>query len=149
MKYSLLLLTILIVAITACNKDKFTTIPQVKINSISPKEVHFSDIIRMKGNFTDHEGDLDSFLIVYKWYNGTTALPRDTFRYSIADLEVPVSTRQADLEVSFEYHTFNTDLRNLPSVARDTTATLGLVLKDKAGNRSEYAESDPIRLMNN
>ncbi len=149
MKYIFSSLVFLLAFTTACNKDKFTTIPQVKVQSISPDEVHFGDILSVKGSYTDQEGDVDSILIVYKWYNGSTAIPRDTFRYSIQELEVPGNPRQADLEINFEYHTNNTNLRFLSSVARDTTATFGLVVKDKEGNRSEYAESDPIRLTNN
>ncbi|MBL7733021.1 MAG: hypothetical protein JNM88_17760 [Chitinophagaceae bacterium] len=150
MRYCLFLILAVATLVTACNKDKFTTTPQVKIKSISPSEVFFSDIIRMQGSFTDEEGDVDSVLIVYKWYNGSTAIPRDTFRYKLDVLNVPDKTRQADIEVTFEYHTNNNpDLRFLPSVLKDTNATFGLILKDKDGNRSEYAESDQIRLKNN
>jgi hypothetical protein len=102
----------------------------------------------MKGNYTDEEGDVDSVLIVYKWYNGTTVVKKDTFRYSPANIGVPDKTRQADITITFEYNTNNLpDLVPLSGVSvRDTTATLGLILKDKAANRSEYAESEQIRL---
>ncbi len=149
MKYSLFVILALVVFSTACNKDKFTTVPQAKISALTPADVHFGDIIRLKGSFTDDEGDIDSILIVYKWYNGSTALPRDTFRYAFEDLDLPASTRQGDLEINFEYHTNNTDYRSLPSVLKDTTAAFGLVIKDKALNRSEFVESKTIRLKNN
>jgi hypothetical protein len=62
-------------------------------------------------------------------------------------LHLPANTREADFEITLEYNTQNTDLVKLSGVSnRDTTATFGVVLKDKAGHRSAYAEWDPIRL---
>jgi hypothetical protein len=148
MKYSLLAIAIIFIAVIACNKDKFTTTPQVEIKSISPNTVRNGDVINLKGSFTDQEGDLDSVLIVYKWYNGTAVVKKDTFRYTLATLNLPVKTREADLEIAFEYNTSNLNIVTLPGVSvRDTTATLGLILKDEKANRSDYKESNQIRLI--
>jgi hypothetical protein len=143
---SLLILSLFVAA--SCNKDKFTTIPQVSIESIKPDVVSNGNIISMKGEFTDQEGDLDSALIVYKWYNGAIVVRNDTFRYTFATFDLPPKTRQADISVDFQYNTSNPNgLVTLPGAGiRDTTATLGLILIDKANNRSAYAESAPIRL---
>lgn len=148
MKYSLLVLIVLVVIVTACNKDTFTTEPQVEVKSISPETVFNGDVINMKAKYTDDEGDLDSAYIVYKWYNNTTVVRADTFRYLYSILNLPSDLRRADIEVTFEYNTNNyPDLVPLPGVSvRDTTATFGLVLIDKAGHRSNYSESNPIRL---
>jgi hypothetical protein len=149
MKYFFPVIAAILFVLIACNKDKFTTIPQVEIKSISPTTVTSGSILNMKGQFTDDEGDLDSILIVYKWYNAATVVRNDTFRYSFEGLAIPTESRQADLEVTFEYNTNNFgDLVPLPGVSvRDTTATLGLILKDKEANRSEYKESEKIRLI--
>jgi hypothetical protein len=148
MKYSLIALVAIIVAIIACNKDKFTTTPQVDIKSISPSTVRNGNVIELKGSFTDQEGDIDSVLIVYKWYNGTAVVRKDTFRYNLTALKLPVQTRQGDLEIAFEYNTNNLGIVTLPGVSvRDTTATLGIVMKDVKKNRSEYKESKQIRLI--
>lgn len=142
-----LLITLIIVAIS-CNKDKFTTIPQISIESISPSTAVNGDIISVKGKYTDQEGDVDSALIVYKWYNGTTVVRKDTFRYSFASFGLPPSTKKADISVDFQYNTSNPNgYVTLPGASlRDTTGTLGIILVDKAKNRSNYAESKPIRL---
>ncbi len=141
-----LLITLVMVAVS-CNKDKFTTIPQVDIKSISPETVFSGNVISMRGKFTDQEGDLDSIILVYKWYNGTTAVKNDTLRYTTTSLNVPNKTREAEFSVDFEYNTANTGLLTLPGVSvRDTTAALGMIMVDKEKNRSEYKESDPIRL---
>jgi hypothetical protein len=149
MKITPSLLIILAVVIVSCNKDKFTTIPQLSIKSISPEFVFSGNIVTMKGKFTDQEGDLDSALIVYKWYNGAVAVIHDTIgRQSFLSFELPPKTRQGEFSVDFEYNTSNTGLRTLtaPNV-RDTTGALGIIFIDKAGNRSVYVESAPIRLV--
>lgn len=148
MKFLKSLLIVFLFIAAGCNKDKFTTIPQVTIESITPKTVFNGDILSMKGKYTDDEGDPDSALVVYKWYNGVTVVRKDTFRYSFTAFNLPAKTRQADISVDFQYNTANPNgFLTLPGAGlRDTTATLGLILIDKANNRSVYAESEPIRL---
>ena len=148
MKYSLFVLIVLVVIATACNKDKFTTEPQVEVKSITPETVFNGNIINLKAKYTDDEGDLDSAYDVYKWYNGATVVKADTFRYPYSILNLPSDLRRADIEVTFEYNTNNNpDLVPLPGVSvRDTTATFGLILIDKARHRSNYSESQPIRM---
>lgn len=150
MKRRLVLPLVLMAIIASCNKDKFKTEPQVDVRSISPNTVFSGDILTVKGDYTDDEGDIDSVFIVYKWYNGNTVvtpLTGDTFRFPFRLLNVPPKTRQADILVEFEFNsTRYDDIADLPGVSRDTTATFGLILKDKAGHRSNYSESDKIRL---
>ena len=148
MKYSLFVLIVLVVIATACNKDKFTTEPQVEVKSITPETVFNGNIINLKAKYTDDEGDLDSAYVVYKWYNGATVVKADTFRYPYSILNLPSDLRRADIEVTFEYNTNNNpDLVPLPGVSvRDTTATFRLILIDKARHRSNYSESQPIRM---
>ena len=147
MKFSLFLLSALVFIVIACTKDKFTTEPQVSIKSISPSVVFSGDIITMKGKYTDLEGDIDTVLVVYKWYNGAAVVKKDTFRYPFSSLDVPPKTQQADMNVVFEYNTNNhPELRILQGVSKDTTASFGLILKDKGSHRSNYSESNQIRL---
>jgi hypothetical protein len=145
MKAGILVLSALTILV-ACNKDKFTTTPQVKVTSITPTTVNNGNIITVNGEYTDDEGDLDSLLLVYKWYNGAAVVRNDTFRYGFDVTGLPDKTREAEIKVTYQYNTGNPGPPTLPGVAKDTTATLGMILKDKKANRSEYSESKPIRL---
>lgn len=147
MKLSLMLCGLCLVTIMACQKDKFTTTPQVDLKSITPNSVVIGDIIRLKGTFTDKEGDVDSAYIVYKWYNGNTVVKNDTFRYNLPALGVPAATKDGDIQVEFSYGRFLSGYVQLNSVTKDTTSTIGLILVDKQKNRSEYKESKQIRLI--
>lgn len=142
--YFILLLSVLF----ACSKDKFTSEPKVEIRSIQPATVYNGNVIRLLGSYTDEEGDVDSVYIVYKWFNGTTATRIDTLmRFPTGRLGIPAQLRKSDIAVEFEYNTYNqSNLLTLPGVTKDTSATLGLILIDKTRKRSNYAESNKIRL---
>lgn len=134
--------------LVACQKNKFQTTPQVKIKSIAPAEVNQGDVITMKAKVTDKEGDLDSIYIVYKWYDGTTPVKNDTLRYGLDYFNITDGLKDGEINVHFGYG-FLGDYPILPQSPlnlRDTSATLGLIILDKEKNRSEYAESDKIRL---
>lgn len=151
MKAKIVLLCLIIAGIfMACNKDKFTTTPQIKIKSVSPETVGQGNVIEVRGKFTDEEGDLDSVFVVYKWYDGATAaIVFDTIKYSVDILGLPKNTREGDLLLTFAYGIQIdgvTQLTPTPSI-RDTSATFGIVLKDKGANRSDYAESPKLRLI--
>jgi len=127
-----------------CNKDKFTTEPQAKIKDIAPSDVFQGNVIRLRGSFTDENGDLDSVFVVYKWYNNTVATKHDTLRYGIDGLGLPANLREGEVFVELGYGTPVGSLGGTP-VAKDTTAAFGLILLDKAKHRSTYVESDRIR----
>lgn len=139
----------LIVLLMACGKDKFTTIPQVEIKSISPKTVSQGDIIEFRSKYTDQEGDIDSISVVYRWYDATTFTRSDTFHYLFDQFKVPGKLRDGEIVVTFSYGRQLDGFQLLPGspVNKDTTSTLGLILTDKAGNKSDYKESDRIRLL--
>ena len=148
MKSYTIIIAALVVFVAACSKDKFTSAPQIEIKSISPSTVFSGDIIRVKGKYTDKEGNLDTVLVVYKFYNNALVTRNDTFRFPFAALKLPPKTTEADIDLIFEYNTLNTDFAKLSgsNITRDTTATLGIILKDKDSLRSNYSESSRIRL---
>ncbi|MFZ9695694.1 MAG: hypothetical protein ACO3AY_07475 [Chitinophagaceae bacterium] len=148
MKRNHFLWVFLMLLIVACNKDKFTTEPQVEVKSIQPSTVINGAILQLLADYTDNEGDLDSALVVYKWYNGNNPSFIDTLiRFPFSRLNLPTNLRKAEMVVQFEYNTLNQiNMLTLPGVTRDTSATLGLILIDKTGKRSNYSESNKIRL---
>ncbi|HYC38888.1 MAG TPA: hypothetical protein VEB63_00240 [Chitinophagaceae bacterium] len=140
----------LLTLVIACNKDKFTTVPQVQGKSISPETVFQGDIIRFVSKFTDKEGDLDSLLVIYKWYSGTNVTRvYDTMRETLNGHNLPASVKDGEIVLQYSYNQGGSGrpptLTPVPA-NRDTVATLGIIVIDKAGNRSNYAESGRITL---
>lgn len=137
---------VLATTLLACSKDKFKTEPQVDIKSFGPSEVHKGELFTLRAEVTDKEGDVqDSVLLVRKRYNGATALPADTLRYSIREFNSPVKSK-VEISAVFSYGELrdNYIFENLET--KDTDITMGILVTDKAGHRSNYAESGKIVL---
>ena len=144
------LLALFLVAgvLAACSKDKFKTVPQVDIKSISPDEAVNGSIIELLADVTDQEGDLqDSVIVVRKRFNGNTQLSVDSTRLSLKALGVP-NKQQIELRVTVSYGRLYPEYALFQDLERtfDRQFSIGLVVMDNAGNRSEYVESEKILL---
>lgn len=147
MRYPLIFASIFItILIAACTKDKFTTEPQVKAKSVSPGTVIKGQTITFTSSFKDDEGDVqDSVLVVFKRFNGSAILTIDTLRLKLDPGKIP-KARQGDIMVKFGYGELiiGTYLINLETADRE--ATFGIIIRDNAGHRSNYSESDKFTL---
>lgn len=140
----------LLVVLLACSKDKFQTTPQIEIKSFQPTDVKNRDIITLKATVTDKEGDLkDTIFIVNKRYNlaGDTLLSADTVNFNLGTLAFPEKDK-IDIEIVYTYGYQDQNLTKMYLALQDKERrfAVGLIIKDKAGNRSEYVESDKIVL---
>lgn len=135
--------------IFACSKDKFKTTPTVEIKSFGPGEVFAGTTFSLDAVVTDKEGDLQDTLILYKKRFDSTGrlLSTDSLqKYKLGNLGVPTHDR---LEINMQYSygppqrdgflLYNTEVKN-------TFLSIGIVVRDNAGNRSTYVESDKILL---
>lgn len=145
----ILLSGLIAATVFACSKDKFETKPQIKINEFGPEQVVKGQLIQLRATVTDKEGDIqDSLYVVRKRYNVTTnvLLTTDTIRYSLVTLGAPTKT-ETEIQVRFLYGELQPDIAPIQNLeTTDRSYTLGLVIIDKAGNRSDYVESEKIVL---
>ena len=135
--------------LSACTKDKFQTVPQVTIKSFGPEEVFKGQLIELIATVTDKEGDVqDSVYVVRKRFNANNVvLSTHTTRYNISTLGAP-KKQEIDVQVTFLYGELKPEvapIQNLETFA-DRNFSIGLVVIDKAGNRSQYVESETIVL---
>ena len=134
--------------LAACGKDKFQTVPQVEIKSLSPKNTVLGDVIVLTANVTDKEGDVqDSALFCRKKISlANFVVQTDTIRKSLKELGIP-SAQEYQLNLSLKYGQKVNEYEYQPnSDGVDRKLTLGVIVRDKAGNRSTYVESDTIIL---
>ena len=142
----ILVFCVLLVAVFACNKDKFKTEPQVEIKSLSPSEVRKGQLFSLRAVVRDKEGDIqDSVFLIRKRFDGPDLLTVDTLRFSINDFGFPDKS-EIEINAIFSYGEIrdNYIFENLENQDRDFA--LGVIVKDKAGHRSEYVESKKIVL---
>ena len=144
-----LLFGLIATAFAACSKDKFKTVPQVEIKSFGPEEVTKGQLIRLTAAITDKEGDLQDSVIFYRKVFATSGLlvtQDSSIRANLENLGVP---KNQEVELRFEmiYGESNQNyMTQNGSNAVDRRLTVGVYVKDKEGNRSEYVESDTIVL---
>jgi hypothetical protein len=145
MKITGLTLLVLISFFTACKKDKYTTEPQLKFKSVSPEVVQRGAVVEFVCSFTDEEGDVDSIFLVQKFYSGSNVTFVDTLRNNTYEQIMAPLSRSGEITMFGEHGTTNSGYKSYPwtaFVTRDTTATIGMLIIDKAGQRSNFVESD-------
>lgn len=143
----ILLIATLAFTLASCDKDKFETVPKVEITSFGPSEVVKGNLIKLFATVTDKEGDVqDSVVVARKIFNGNTLLTVDTVRSNLEALNVP-SRQTIEIEITYLYGELRPELAPIQNgVNVDRNYALGIYVKDKAGNRSQYVESDKIVL---
>ena len=135
MRYPILF-SIFTLFLLSCNKDKYTTVPQLKYESVNTKVLRQGDIITFTLTFTDAEGDLnDSLYIEEKALN----CPASSFtdHYTIPSFPT-TKNEQGDIVVDFRY------IDITPRCQENDTAIFRFAIKDKANHMSDTASTSPI-----
>jgi hypothetical protein len=123
-----------------CKKDRFTTKPQLKFESVNTQVLDRGQILSFKLSYTDLEGDLQDSIYVEKV---EPTCPQSGFSSKYILPNFP-TTRNAEgeIQVSFGYNVNNYPLIKAPQCGRNDTCYFRFVLKDKAQNLSDTVKSD-------
>lgn len=129
-----------------CQKDAYTTKPQISIKSISRTTISPGDLLLFQIEFTDKEGDIQDTLYVQKLSkvcpneNGVTF----TSKNRVPDF-TPTSNLKGILEIGYGYNVNISGYESMGSCANKTdTAFFKFWLKDKANNVSDTITSQAI-----
>jgi hypothetical protein len=149
MKTRISLVALIVFVVLACGKDRFQTVPQLKLKSKSPSIVPVNGSLRLNVEFTDKEGDVtDSLLIVRQRLNVNGPLTLPVSDYSIPDFP---HTDKGEFEISLTYQyglVFNIPaictFCGIPKVNETDTLRFKIVARDKAGNKSDTLVVDNI-----
>jgi len=149
MKTRIWLALIIVFGMIACDKDKFQTIPQLILKSMTPEVVPVNGTLRLNIEYTDKEGDVsDSLFIVRQRLNvrGRVQLPQSP--YDVPDFP---HTDKGEFEISLAYQAgliFGLPPLRIPGsnpVKNEIdTLRLKIVAKDKAGNKSDTLVVDNV-----
>ncbi|MEO6328557.1 MAG: hypothetical protein ABIO55_06485 [Ginsengibacter sp.] len=138
------LFSLLILLLSGCKKDKFTTAPQLKYKSANTTTLGRFQTLSLTLSFTDAEGDIANTLTVLKIVK---RCPNGSDGSFVQPYTVPsfpaAKNQQGDIIVSYSYN----DVNPLCS-PRNDTAIFKFVLKDKADHISDTAVSQPIIITN-
>ncbi|MGC4104216.1 hypothetical protein [Ferruginibacter sp.] len=151
------ILSVALVALllSACKKDKFTTVPQISFKSFSPNTWYANSTVKpgpmMNIKLTDLEGDFGFNVgkdTSYVYVKNLTIPP-----YNVDSLEFPVLSstnlgKNLDVTVSFDLQSGRGILQGTGIAHRTDTLYFEVYVKDFAKNKSNVVKSDPFYLVN-
>lgn len=134
---------------TACNKGKFETTPQIKIKSVSTKNVAFNQPLSIVFEFTDKEGDVsDSFFIVRQRLNAHDPVTMPALPYPLPTYP---KTQKGEIDVNLDFQSELILALNPiripgsdPERNEPDTMVLKFIAKDKGGHYSDTATLDNL-----
>ncbi len=148
MKTKLLIVLVTALCLTDCNKDKFTTRPQLTFKEVTTQELFPNQTIVFILHYTDREGDIQNTLYVQKITQNCGASNFES-PYAIPSDVPPQSNGEGDIQVKYGY---GADLGYPPikepaCQGQNDTCVFRFALTDKAKNTSDTITSPQIVLI--
>jgi hypothetical protein len=130
----------------SCDKDKFETRPRIEVKSYSSKEIAQHGILTIRLNYYDKEGDLGTGPFWAARYR-LNALPlgssdadrADTLTYALPEFP---ARDVGEIFLRLEYDNFLKE-----SFSQNDTIFFRIAVEDKAGNKSDTINTDPIVIL--
>lgn len=153
-KNILFVLLVLSVGLTSCDKNKFTTKPQIKISKYAPDNGTIpvpqnsqNSPFSIELSFTDKEGDISDTLWIQKVRTNKKPLPSGTEpTISKPGLKIKVpsfdGSRKGEIRYDFMYQG-----QLAPAGNENDTVYFRFVLKDLKGNISDTLDSKQIIIL--
>ena len=134
-----ILLTILVVTfIAACNKDNYTTKPQLVFKEVNTTLLRPNEILKFTLEVTDAEGDIQDSIWIER-IDPKCATNNITLQYKMPDFTATKNLK-GDLEICYGYNTTSLGcpvLLGPGCLGRNDTATFKFWIRDKANNTSD------------
>jgi len=148
MKLKQIIPVFLILIITACSKDKFTTEPQIEIKSMSTEVVPANSGIRFTIEFRDKEGDMNDSLFVKKVRLNQRVVETNLDSFWTKIPSFPKHT-EGEFLVDLNYQsiisaTFPPSVPGNPNEREPDTLVVKFLAKDAEGNKSDTVTSDRV-----
>ncbi len=145
MRY-ILLLAVVVVGFSACKKDKFNTVPQIKFKSISPNTWLSTNLDPTQGpiltiNLTDAEGDFgfnDNKDTSYIYVKNITVPKLDSLKFPVL---TGVKTKDLDVDLDINLRSVLLASSTLPHT---DTLQFEVYVKDFAKNKSNVIIAGPV-----
>lgn len=149
MKIRIWLALVIVFGMTACDKDKFETKPQLELKSRSTDIIPVNGDLRLNIEFRDKEGDVSDSLLIVKQRLNKKGPAQLLLPYGIPDFP---TTDKGEFEVTLDYQfglTFGLIAIPIPGSGNPPkreidTLRLKIVARDKAGNKSDTLIVDNV-----
>lgn len=134
------------IVLAACGKDKFETKPRIEFKDFNTTEVHRGEVLRIRLNYFDKEGDLNtgSFLGIRNRINKLPLSPIDdkidTLHYSLPEFP---ARDNGEITFNLDWEFLKED-RRVPPVGQNDTIRFKFSVTDLAGNKSDTITTDAV-----
>ena len=146
MKAKVLILIVTGYFFTSCNKDAYTTIPQLTFKEVTPQVLSRFQIITFTLEYTDKEGDIQDSLYIEK--STVNCAASNSVQYYHMPNVPEQRNAKGDIIVTYVYGSApNYNPIKEPACQQNDTCFFKFVLKDKAGNASDTAVSSQVVLL--
>ncbi len=148
MKTKLLILMVMAVFVNACNKDAYTTKPQLTLKSVNSTIQGTGSVLTFTFEFTDKEGDVQDTLF-YSRTSKVCSLDNNSTDTTTIPNFSSTKNQKGIFEVSFPIGTAtNGSITGACFTANKTdTSVFKFCLQDKAKNRSDTVTSPNITFL--
>ena len=148
MKLPFLIATIAVLAfIASCSKDKYTTKPQLELNSVNGSEFPNQSLLSFKFTVTDKEGDIQDTMWIQKISYSCSDIGNFLAPYQVPDFTTSKNLK-VEMDINYLYGVTSGPYPPIYGcVQRDDSCYFRFWLKDKAGNVSDTVTSPTIKLL--
>ena len=135
-----LLVTVLLGATIACDKDKFETKPSFEIKNINNTEIGPGEMLIVTMKYTDAEGDLAGGQIGVQKLVPQCPFSEftDTLKYTVPNDVPSTNNQKGEIELRFPYININ------PFCNFNDTATFRFWVRDRNGHTSDTVTTGTI-----
>jgi len=132
----------IIFLVIACSKDKFDTTPRLEIKDYSSKNIRRNEILKIRLNYFDKEGDLSEGLLYARRIrlNVRPLGSADNNKSDSLDSYLPEFPEKVKAEINFQ-QTYDF-LKE--SVSENDTIVFRFAVTDKAGHTSDTITTDKL-----
>lgn len=149
MSTKLLYLSLLVLLLTACGKNKFESKPKLTLKSVEPTVVRPGNLFRINFEVADAEGDVQDSVFIRKIHVGRPVCVDNSVDI---DQRIPGYPTQKNtsfnFRIEFLYNQINPAYVSLGGpacpVPVNDTSIFRIWVKDKAGNLSDTITTPPV-----
>lgn len=141
MRYTILFSIFLFTMIVSCKKDKFSTTPSLKFESVNTKQLFSGELLTFTLSFT-YKGDLNGKVFVEK-KEPTCVGSRFTDWYPVPSFSAS-NNAKGEITVTFGYNASSSYQNISPQCQRNDTATFRFALIADSTHVSDTVSSPPV-----
>jgi hypothetical protein len=138
------------VLVLGCEKGSFTTKPQLKFKSMNSNRISGNQVLVIKLELTDKEGDFTTLLGYKKTVAGCPTSDRlDSTFFKIPEDFINTKGSRGEVDITLDQFSRGSVSCFLPGGGvRPDTSVYGFWTRDKAGNLSDTVYTEPVIIFN-